>query len=188
MQTLDRIAGALDARVSVRLLWRGEALDRLLDAAHAELVDRVLGLLDGLGWRVMPEATFNHFGERGSIDVLGWHPGTGSVLVIEVKSVVPDLQAMLSGVDRKARIAPLVARDLGWEAGRVSRVIVLPEHRTTRRRIATHGATFALAYPSRTREVRRWLADPRGVMNGIMFLPASQRTGGRPSRRADRSS
>jgi hypothetical protein len=181
VQTLDRIAGALDARVSMRLLWQGEALDRLLDAAHARLVDRLLAVLGGYGWQVVPEATFNHFGERGSIDVLGWHPDTKSLLVVEVKSVVPDIQAMLSGVDRKARIAPRVAADLGWRARTVSRVIVLPDQRTSRRRITTHSATFLIAYPSRTRDVRRWLRRPGGNLAGIMFLPSTQRTGKRPA-------
>jgi transcriptional regulator with XRE-family HTH domain len=181
VQTLDRIAVALDARVSVRLLWQGEALDRLLDAAHARLVDQMLAGLDAYGWEVVPEATFNHFGERGSIDVLGWHPRTGSLLVVEVKSVVPDIQAMLSGVDRKARVAPLVAADLGWRARTVSRVIVLPDQRTSRRRITTHSATFDIACPSRTRDVRRWLRNPGDELAGIMFLPSTQRTGGRPA-------
>lgn len=180
IQTLDRVAGALDARVSVRLLWQDEALDRLLDAAHARLVDRLPAILAGCGWQVVPEATFIHLGERGSIDVLGWHPGSGSVLVGEVKSVVPDIQAMLPGVDRKARIAPRLAADLGWKARTVSRVILLPDHRTTRRRINEYAATFGIAYPSRTRDVRRWLLSPRGDLAGIMFLPSSQRTGARP--------
>src|SRR6478736_5621198 len=40
--TLDRIAAALDARVICRLAWSGEGLDRLLDAAHAALVERIV--------------------------------------------------------------------------------------------------------------------------------------------------
>ncbi len=179
LHTVVRIADALGARVSLRLLWRGEALDRLLDAAHAGLVDAVISILAEHGWQVVPEATFNHHGERGSIDVLAWHPGYGALLVVEVKSVVPDIQAMLSGVDRKQRIAPRLAEDRGWRVRSVSRLIVLPEDRTARRRVAAHTATFGLAYPAGTRAVRRWLAAPAGALSGILFLSSSQRTGTR---------
>jgi transcriptional regulator with XRE-family HTH domain len=173
IRTLNRIAEALGARTSIRLLWQGEALDRLLDAAHAGLVDQVVAMLVQHGWDVVPEATFNHFGERGSIDVLAWHPATGALLIVEVKSVVPDMQAMLSGIDRKQRIAPAMARARGWRVSSVSRLIVLPDDRTARRRVAEHAATFDRAYPVRTRAARRWVAAPAGTMAGIMFLPSS---------------
>ena len=43
------------------------------------------------GWDVATEVSFNVRGERGSIDILAFHQATGSLLVIEIKSVVPDL-------------------------------------------------------------------------------------------------
>ena len=175
-RTLTRIAEALGARYMPRLLWRGEALDRLLDAAHAGLVDQVVAILGANGWQVVPEATFSHFGERGSVDLLAWHPEREALLVIEVKSVVPDMQALLAGVDRKVRLAPAMAAPLGWRVRSVSRLIVLPDDRTARRRVVDHAATFDVAYPARTRDIRRWLADPRGRLSGVMFLPSSQRT------------
>ena len=51
----------------------------------------------------------------------GIPPSTGTLLIVEVKSVVPDMQAMLSGIDRKTRAAPILARDRGWRVGSVSR-------------------------------------------------------------------
>ena len=42
-------------------------------------------LLVAAGWEVVPEATFNEFGERGSIDILAFHPKHGALLVVEVK-------------------------------------------------------------------------------------------------------
>src|SRR4051794_1072720 len=136
--TLVRIAQALGARYVPRLLWQGEALDRLLDAAHAGLVEDVIQLLVANGWEVVPEATFSRFGERGSIDILAWHPEHGALLVVEVKSVVPDMQALLAGVDRKVRIARLLAAERGWRVSSVSRLLVLPGDRTARRRLLEH--------------------------------------------------
>jgi len=106
---LDEVAKALGATTDLRLNWNGEALDRLLDGAHARIVEVVAAQLRTLGWEVVLEATFFIRGERGSIDVLAWHAGSRVVLVIEVKSVVPDIQAMLTSLDRKARLAREIA-------------------------------------------------------------------------------
>jgi transcriptional regulator with XRE-family HTH domain len=176
VRTLHRVAEALGARATLGLLWHGEGLDRLLDAAHAGLVDQVIGMLAVAGWEVIPEATFNHFGERGSIDILAWHPGRRALLIVEVKSVVPDIQALLAGVDRKQRAGRRLAEERGWPLRSVSKLIVLPDDRTTRRRVTSHAQTFDRSYPVRTRAVRRWIADPQGAIAGVMFLPSSQST------------
>ena len=189
MRTVERMAAALGARLSVRVYWHGEELDRLLDAAHAGIVDQVVAILVANGWEVIPEATFNNFGERGSIDILAWHPVHRALLIIEVKSVVPDLQALLAGVDRKVRIGPEIALERGWRVRTISKLIVLPDDRTARRRVEAFAATFDRSFPARTRAVRRWIARPDEAMAGILFLPAIQSTGPRHRvRRRDRRS
>jgi transcriptional regulator with XRE-family HTH domain len=105
LRILRAVAAALGATLELKLRWHGEGLDRLLDEAHARLVDATVVLLREAGWDVAVEISFSIWGERGSIDVLAWHKATGSLLVIEVKSVVPDSQATLHGLDRKARLA-----------------------------------------------------------------------------------
>lgn len=177
VQVLARVVAALGARIYFRVLWQGEALDRLLDADHAAIVERVAKYLQARGWEVVPEATFSIYGERGSIDILAFHPATGALLVIEVKSVVPDVQATLAGIDRKARLAEEVARDRGWRVTSVSRWLVVPGDKTSRRRIARHEATFRAALPGRTVEMRRWSSDPSGPVAGIVFVsPSTQET------------
>jgi len=75
--TLQRVAAELGARVDVRLLWQGEALDRLLDQRHATLVNLTIELLTREGWAVSAEvsltckanaarSTFSHFIERAA--------------------------------------------------------------------------------------------------------------------------
>lgn len=157
---LDSVAAALGARVQIRLLWQGEALDRLLDAAHARLVEEVVRRLTALGWMVAVEVSYSRFGERGSIDVLAFHPVRRALVVIEVKSVVPDMQAMLGGLDRKTRLAPAIAKERGWDAVSVSRLLVLDDTRTNRRRLAACEATVRSVLPAGSRDVVRWLADP----------------------------
>ncbi|HEU4571923.1 MAG TPA: helix-turn-helix transcriptional regulator, partial [Candidatus Limnocylindrales bacterium] len=101
---LDAIAAALGARFVGTVLWQGERLDRLRDERHAALVDAIVRLLQADGWLVAPEVSFAVFGERGSIDVLAFHPGTRILLVIEVKTAFGDVQATLGTLDRKERL------------------------------------------------------------------------------------
>lgn len=181
LRALDLVARMLSARLDVSLSWNGEALDRLLDADHARLVDAVARALKAEGWEVVVEASFNVRGERGSIDVLAFHPATGVVLVVEVKSVVPDLQATLHVLDRKTRLAVEIARQLGWEAKSAGRILAVADGRTVRRRVAQHAATFDATFPARTAEVKRWLRRPEvgRRFSGLWFLaderPASER-------------
>jgi transcriptional regulator with XRE-family HTH domain len=170
VHTLVAVAAALGARVDVRLLWQGEGLDRLLDARHAKLVERTIALLDRYGWETAAEVSFNVRGERGSIDVLGFHAPSRCLAVIEVKSVVPDLQVMLVTLDRKGRLAREMACERGWASESVTRLLVLPGDRTARRRVELHAATFKSALHAGTVAVRRWLQRPVGTCHGIMFL------------------
>lgn len=179
VHTLMRVTAELGARVDVRLLWHGEGLDRLLDARHATLVDRTLDLLVRQAWTVATEVSFNLRGERGSIDILAFHLPTGSLLVVEVKSVVPDMQAMLVALDRKGRLGGEIARGRGWQSTSVTRLLVLPDDRTARRRVEALATTFRSVLPARTVELRRWIREPDGARHGILFLSDDRQAGTR---------
>jgi transcriptional regulator with XRE-family HTH domain len=172
IDVLERVARPLGARVVCRLTWNGEGLDRLLDAAHAAIVDQVVGLLRGAGWVVAAEVSFNHFGERGSIDVLAFHAETRILLVVEVKSVVPDVQSTLVTLDRKQRLAAGIGRERGWNAASVATLLVIRDDRTARRRIAAHAETFGNAFPDRVAKIRSWIGapDPKRTLHGLWFL------------------
>jgi hypothetical protein len=124
----------------------------------------------------VPKATFSICGEPDSIDVLAFHPATGALLVIEGKSVVPDMQAMLSSLDRKVRLAPVIAEQRGWRIAGVPQVLVLPDDRTARRRIEIHADTINRVMALRTAAVRRWIAAPLGEISGVLFLPITTST------------
>jgi hypothetical protein len=176
---LATVVAALGGRLSVRILYQGEGLDRLRDRAHARVVEAVVGDLVANGWLVATEVSFNVFGERGVIDILAFHPPTGSLLVVEVKTVVPDVGGMLATLDRKVRLAPDIARERGWAVQSVSRLLVMRDTATARRRVAEHASTFAAAFPTRTVGVRRWLRNPAGRLYGLRFLSDAGPTRGR---------
>ena len=187
LATLYRIATALGARLEIRLTWNGEALDRLLDAGHASLVEAIVARLKNWGWECAVEVSFNVWGERGSIDLLAFEPLSQSLLVVEVKSVVPDVQATLMTLDRKARLAPELARERGWNPVRVGRLLVIGESRTSRRRVQAHRAIFDAALPARGIAVRDWLRAPGGrpPLAGLIFLSSGRPTTARHRVRAD---
>ncbi|HEY7702633.1 MAG TPA: hypothetical protein VIB02_10000 [Candidatus Limnocylindrales bacterium] len=181
------VVAALDGFLSIRVLFHGEALDRMRDARHAELVECLVQILRSLGWEVATEVSFNHFGERGSIDLLAFHPSTGTLLVVEVKSVVPDLGGALMTIDRKVRLAPDIARKRGWIPRVVARLMVLPEDSTARRRVRLHEATFRNAFPARNVQVNAWLRDPTGTLSGLLFLSSARGDSHRPMKDVSRA-
>jgi hypothetical protein len=101
---------------------------------------------------------------------------TGIVLVTEVKSVVPDSQATLSGIDRKARLAFEIAHARGWDCRGVARLLVIGDSTTSRRRIDALAATYRTAFPLAGRAVARWLRQPDVPIAGLLFLPFARPT------------
>lgn len=172
VRALRRVAAALDLTVDLTGRWRGGEADRLVDAGHASLVEAVVRELEGLApWIAAPEVSFAIYGERGSIDILAWHPELRHLLVVEVKTALTDLQALTSGVDRKRRLARKIALERGWDARLVSVWVVAGDTTSNRRRLAAHRATLRAAFPDEGRTVRAWLRRPDRPLAALSFLP-----------------
>jgi transcriptional regulator with XRE-family HTH domain len=157
----------LDPRVPA-----GEAA-RLLDAAHAAVVEYAARRLAEAGWEVVVEYTFNVYGERGSVDVVGWHPKTRTLAILEVKTRIVDIQDMLAAHDRKVRLVPrLVANERGWHPAAVARILAVPRTTANRTAIARHVATIRSAYPDATFAARSWIPRPTRTA-AVWMVPAS---------------
>jgi transcriptional regulator with XRE-family HTH domain len=184
--TLDQIARVLDIRLFLDARWDGGDADRLVDKEHASIVELVADTLRDLGWIILVEYSFNSFGERGSVDLLAWHPGRRALLIVEVKSRLTDLQATFSSFHRKVRLVPgIVREEMRWDALTVGRLLVLPGTTRNRNVVKAHAATFAAMFPERMPRIGSWLRRPTGSMSGIWFLAATAKR--RPSRRRIRS-
>jgi transcriptional regulator with XRE-family HTH domain len=170
IEALREVAAVLDIRIDVVARWRGGELDRLLNARHSALGDTVARWLRRLGWEVAPEVSFAISGERGWIDLLAWHAPTRTVLVIELKTEIVDLQELLGVVDRKTRLAARIGRDRGWNAAIVATWVVVAEGPTNRRRVAAHQALLRTALPDDGRTMRRWLRSPSGRVAALSFF------------------
>ncbi len=135
----------------------------------------------------MVEATFNHYGDRGSIDVLGFHPVSRCAVAVEVKSDLTGVEETARRIDVKVRLAPdIVLREFGAWPTAVGRLLVLPRSTTAWRRIDRLRATFDAVLPGRTEEARRWLRSPAGRFAGVMFVSSSN-GGGQRSQRTGRA-
>ena len=169
--TVDLILSAMGARLDTRVLWNGPELDRLLDAGHAAVGVRVKRRLERWGWTVAVEVSYSRYGERGRIDLLAWHPATATLLVVEIKTDLVDVQDLLGSLDAKARIAPHIAADRGWHPGRTVPAIVFAEDRTVRRRLLDLDVLFD-RFDVRGRAFVSWLRRPTSNVRGGMWFVA----------------
>ena len=171
LSAVEAILVTLGARLDIRLLWNGPELDRLLDAGHAALGASVKRRLERWGWFVRVEVSYSRYGERGRIDLLALHPATGTLLVIEIKTQLVDVQALLGSLDVKARLARDVGRRLGWQVRSVVPVIVFAEDDALRRRVRRLETLFD-RYPLRGRAAVSWLRRPSDVPTGLIWITA----------------
>ena len=177
-KTVSRVLAAVGADVVTTLRWRGGQLDRLLDEGHAALVGATADLLRRHGWQVLTEVTYAEWGERGSVDILAWHPATGRLLVVEIKTEIASAEELLRRHDEKVRLAPKLARDrFGASPRSVTRLLVLADHTSNRTRLARLEASVGATYPGRGLAVRRWIADPSASdpMPGLLLLRVPDR-------------
>jgi len=168
--TLARLVKALDALLVVEVRWQGADLDRLVDRRHARLQDVTARRLTAAGWMARVEVSFNHFGDRGSCDVAAWHPATQTLLIVEVKTRLGNIQDTLHRLDVKARLGPVIAAQLTWpKPTAVARALVLGEERTSRRVLARHEMLFA-SFATRGGAAARWIRRPTPGPRALLWF------------------
>ncbi|MEA2619665.1 MAG: Helix-turn-helix domain [Chloroflexota bacterium] len=162
LRTIRAIAGVLEVRLDLLPRWHGGDLDRMLNARHSLLHESVGRTFqrDWPEWILAPEVSFSIWGERGVIDILGWHPRLRALLVTELKTDIADANELVGNVDRKRRLAAQVARERGWDPATISVWVVVAASRTNRRRLAAHTAMLRAAFPTDGRSIRAWLNEP----------------------------
>jgi transcriptional regulator with XRE-family HTH domain len=172
LDDLRSIAAALGASVDLGLRWQGGDLGRLINARHAAIHEAIANRFGELeGWALEPEVSFSSYGERGVIDGLAWHAATRSLLVLELKSEIVDINDLMGSVDRKRRLAADIGRGRGWTASSVSTWVVVADGRTNRRTLARHAKALRLKFPADGHAVAAWLRRPTQPINALGFLP-----------------
>jgi len=185
VRTARSIAAAVDLPLNWDIGWQRQEIDRLLDADHSALAALCSERLEKHGWIVRSEVSFNRFGDRGRIDLLAYHPVERVLLVIEIKTVLVDAQALLGSLDVKARISPTVAHEIGWRPRHVVPAIVMLDGTTQRRHLVALGPLFS-RYSLRGRDAATWLRRPTGAPTGILTFTELPSNAGSDVRRAGR--
>lgn len=185
VHAVRRIGSAMDMRLAWDAGYRGPELARLRDADHARLAEWLSRRMEASGWSVVPEASFNHYGDRGRIDLLAFHPSAQSLLVVEIKTVIAEIQDLLGALNAKARVAPTVARSLGWPSAHAVPCLIVAESTTNRRRLADHSRLFA-RFNLRGKGAAAWMRRPDGTPTGLLVLIKLPNRNGFGVRRAGR--
>ena len=139
----ERHAAVFGVRIDLRLSGRGGDLPRLVDEEHASIGEVLAAWCRAHGFVVEVETSFSQWGERGRFDLIAWNAATGTLLVIEVKTELADLQDLFGTLDAKERIASTIAQRRGWQATRRVTLLVVANTSLNRRVVARHPALFA---------------------------------------------
>ena len=175
--TLRRACEALEVKLDFVVRWRGGDLDRLVHGRHAAMGALLVRRLTGVGWEIVPEASFNHFGERGVIDILAWHPARRALLIVELKTELVDANELLGTMDRRLRLARQIAEGRGWPApDTVSAWVVFADSAMNRRRVQALDPLLRSAFPDDGHAARRWGLDPDRRQLALFFLSNSRET------------
>lgn len=169
VDTLRRIAAALDIRLDLVARWRAGDLDRLLNARHSRLHEAVARTFPRAypGWILAPEVSFSVYGERGIVDLVAWHQASHALLLIELKTDIADVNELVGTFHRKVRLGRDIAADRGWMPDTVSGWVIVAPGRTNRERIAAHGAVLRAAFPMDGRAIGAWLRRPSGSVSAL---------------------
>jgi transcriptional regulator with XRE-family HTH domain len=171
VETLARMFAALDADIDLVVRYRGGTLDRLLDERHAATVAAVVSALGARGWMTAAEVTFNHYGDRGSIDLLAVHPATRTALVVEVKTEITSAEETMRRLDVKVRLSAGLARErFGVPVTRAVPLLAVLDSTANRSRAARLAPLIDPAFPNRAVDLRRWLASPGAPAGGLLFV------------------
>lgn len=181
LRALESHAAVFGLRLEVRLLGRAGDIGRLADEDHARLVEWLAAWLRARGFLVELEASYSEWGERGRVDLLAFHPQTGTLLLVEVKTRLIDLQELIGGIGVKERLAATLARRRGWTASQVVVLLAIADGAANRAVVRAHPESFAdwqprpLAVRSVTRAGRSlsWIPAQRAGRDA--WLAARQR-------------
>jgi len=158
---LRAIAGVLEVGLEIVPSWRGGEVARVVNERHSRLHELFAARLAcTAGWEFATEVSFSSWGERGVIDILAWHAARRVILVVELKTEIPDPAGLVAQVDRYRRLAPEIGRERGWHATSVATWVLLAESDMNRCQLARHRVMLRNAFPLDGRTLRRWLRDP----------------------------
>jgi len=150
---------------------------RLDDLVHARCCLSAAHRLERLGWEVETEVEVGGDRSRGWIDILAFHPVTGSLLVVEVKTEIHDLGQLERRQGWYEREAPRAASRFGWRPRRVASAVFVLSSNANDEALKAAKPMIDRVFSRRARELqsaidRGEVCDGRGI---AMVDPRSRR-------------
>jgi transcriptional regulator with XRE-family HTH domain len=152
---------------------------RQRDPAHARCTVYVARRLEHDGWKVATEVEIGGDRSRGWIDLLAYHPESGVLIVVEIKTEIHDIGGIERSLGWYEREAWNAGRWLGWRPRRVLGSLILLATVANDDRLRLNRETFAQGFSIRSRALSALVANgtvpsPRG-RGMVMIDPASRR-------------
>jgi transcriptional regulator with XRE-family HTH domain len=184
---VDRLFAALGVRY-----WLGTDLPHVIrlqsDFVHARCSVYASRRLTSSGWLVEREVEIGSDRSRGWIDILAFHPESGMLLIIEVKTEVHDLGAIERSLSWYRREALRAARRLGWEPRSIGSALLILQSRVNDDRSIASSHAFATGFPGRAAALHA-VIDGESELGGRQFLamidPRSRRAAWLRATRSD---
>jgi hypothetical protein len=101
------------------------------------------------------------------------HVATKTLLLVEIKTELADINGLLAVTNRRARLASRIAEPFGWRPTGVALWVVVAASRTNERRVADHRVLLRAAFPNDGRSIRGWVHAPALPVAALWFLPDS---------------
>lgn len=165
--SLERHAAVFGLRVDLRLTGRGGQLARLADEEHAAIVEAIAAWFNANGFLTETEASFNEWGERGRVDLLAYDPRSGTLVIVEIKTELLDLQDLFGALNVKERLAAIIAERRGWTVRRRHTLLAVASTFANREIVRTHPSLFGrfatrrlsrAAFEGHSKGILHWVA------------------------------
>lgn len=165
LDVIVRLAAALGLELDFSLrspVIIGDRRQR--DVVHARCSGYVDRRLRGAGWETAREAPIVEGRWRGWIDLLAFDPRSGTLIIIEIKTVIDDLGALERQVGWYERTARRVARDQGWKPRRVVTWLLVLASEQNEQALTQNREVIDRAFPLRAPSMQVLVGDPEAKL------------------------
>ena len=178
LDVVERIGDALG--LGLRIVGSPPVLigPRQRELVHARCSGYADRRLRADGWLTLREVEIVHGRSHGWIDLLAFDPGTGRLVVVEIKTRLDDMGAIERQVGWYQRLAPAIARREGWSVQHTGAWLLLLASDEVETAVRVNRDVLRYAFPARgpalldttasglalidpTSRRRRWLIRPR---------------------------
>lgn len=179
LDIIVRLATALGLEIDLDLrppIIVGDRRQR--DAVHARCSGYVDRRLRAAGWETAREVAIVDGRWRGWIDLLAFDPRTGTLIVIEIKTVIDDLGALERQLGWYERTARRAALDRGWRPRRIVTWLLVLSTEQNEQAMTQNRDVFERAFPVGSASMAALLEEPaadRVYGRGLAMIDPTRR-------------